>query len=71
MENSGGIILSRIKESYLPRIKQEYSMSISVIKDTDKEAMMKFNDILNNGTAISNGSHFLFVTDDSGKGKYA
>ncbi len=71
MENSGGIILSRIKESYLPRIKQEYSMSVSVIKDTDKEAMMKFNDILNNGTAISNGSHFLFVTDDSGKGEYA
>ncbi len=71
MENSGGIILSRIKESYLPRIKQEYSMSVSIIRDTDKEAMMKFNGILNNGTAISSGSHFLFVTDDSGKGKYA
>ena len=71
LENSGGIILSRIKESYLPRIKQEYSMAISIIKDTDREAMMEFNDILSRGTAISEGSHFLFVTDDNGKGKYA
>lgn len=71
MDNSGGIILSRIKESYLPRIKQEYSMAISIIRDTDKEAMMKFNAILNKGTAIASGSHFLFVTDDNGRGKYA
>ena len=71
LDNSGGIILSRIKEYYLPRIKQEYSLSISVIKDTDKEAEMRFNDILNRGTAISNGSHFLFVTDSNGRGRYA
>ena len=71
MDNSGGMILSRIKEYYLPRIKQEYSMSISVIRDTDKEAERKFNDILNRGTGISNGSHFLFVTDANGRGKYA
>ena len=71
MENSGGIILSRIKEYYLPRIKQEYSLSISVIRETDKEAERKFNDILNRGTAISGGSHFMFVTDAGGRGKYA
>lgn len=71
LENSGGVILSRIKESYLPRLKQEYSMSITIIKDTDKNAMMKFNDIINRGTAISPGSHFMFVTDDHGRGRYA
>lgn len=71
MENSGGIILSRIKEYYLPRIKQEYSLSVSVIKDTDKEAERKFNDILNRGTGISHGSHFFFMTDAGGRGKYA
>ena len=71
LENSGGIILSRIKEYYLPRIKQEYSVSVSVIKDTDKEAARKFNDILNKGTGISHGSHFLFVTDTNDRGKYA
>jgi len=71
LDNSGGMILSRIKESYLPRIKQEYSMSISVIRDTDKEAERKFNDILNRGTGISSGSHFLFVTDANGRSKYA
>ena len=71
LDNSGGMILSRIKEYYLPRIKQEYSMSISVIRDTDKEAERKFNDILNRGTGISSGSHFLFVTDANGRSKYA
>ena len=71
IENSGGIILSRIKESYLPRINQDYSLSISVIKDTDRSAIMRFNDTLNKGTAISNGSHFMFVTDSNGRGRYA
>ena len=71
IENSGGIILSRIKESYLPRINQDYSLSISVIKDTDRAAMMEFNDILNKGVAISNGSHFMFMTDQNGRGRYA
>ena len=71
IENSGGIILSRIKESYLPRVSQDYSMSISVFNDTDRGAMMKFNDILNKGTAISNGSHFMFMIDSNGRGRYA
>lgn len=71
IENGGGIILNRIKESYLPRIKQEYSLSISVLKDTDKESVMKFNDVLSNGTAISGGSHFMFVVDENGRGRYS
>ena len=71
LENSGSLILSRIKEYYLPRIKQEYSTSITVIKDTDKEAERKFNDILNHGTAISGGSHFMFMTDANGRGRYS
>ena len=71
MENGGGIILSRIKESYLPRISQEYSISISIIKDTDRESAMKFNHVLDKGTAISGGSHFMFMGDDTGRSKYA
>ena len=71
IENSGSIILSRIKEYYLPRIRQEYSMSISIIKDTDKDAERKFNYILNSGTAISGGSHFMFLTDSNGRSRYA
>ena len=71
MENSGGIILSRIKESYLPRISQEYSLSISIIKDTDRASAMKFNNVLEKGIAISPGSHFMFMGDNSGRSKYA
>ena len=71
IENSGGIILSRIKESYLPRISQEYSISVAIIKDTDRASAMKFNNVLDKGTAISGGSHFMFMGDDTGRSKYA
>ena len=71
IENGGGIILSRIKESYLPRINQEYGLSVSVIKDTDRASAMKFNDIMQNGDAISAGSHFMFMSDNSGRCRYA
>ena len=71
MDNGGSIILSRIKESYLPRISQEYSMAVSVIKDTDRASAMKFNYVMEKGLAISDGSHFMFMGDESGRSKYA
>ena len=71
LENGGGIILSRIKESYLPRISQEYSLSISIIRDTDRASIAKFNYILDKGVAISEGSHFMFLGEESGRSKYA
>ena len=71
LDNGGGIILSRIKESYLPRINQEYSISVSLIKDTDRVSAMKFNYVLEKGVAISEGSHFMFMGDESGRSKYA
>ena len=71
MDNGGGIILSRIKELYLPRISQEYSMAVSVIKDTDRASAIKFNDVLANGAIISEGSHFMFMGEESGRSKYA
>ena len=71
MDNGGGIILSRIKELYLPRINQEYSISISIIKDTDRASGMKFNYILDKGVAISGGSHFMFMGEELGRSRYA
>lgn len=71
MENGGGVILSRIKEAYLPRISQEYSLSVSVIKDTDRTSAMKFNNAMEKGVAISGGSHFMFMGDEIGRSKYA
>ena len=71
VDNGGGIILSRIKESYLPRISQEYSMAVSVIKDTDRASAFKFNNAMEKGLTISGGSHFMFMGDESGRSKYA
>ena len=70
MDNGGGIILSRIKESYLPRISQEYSISVSIIKDTDRNSALKFNYVLDKGIPISEGSHFMFMGENSGQSKY-
>ena len=71
VDNGGGIILNRIKESYLPRISQEYSLSVSVIKDTDRASAMKFNYAMEHGVAISKGSHFMFMGENIGRSKYA
>ena len=71
LDNGGGIILSRIKEAYLARISQDYSLSVSVIKDTDRASLIKFNDVLEKGTVISSGSHFIFMGDESGRSKYS
>ena len=71
LTNGDRMILSRIKDSYLSRISQEYSLTASIIKDTDKTSMMKFNSVMEDGISISGGSHFMFMGEESGRCKYS
>lgn len=71
MDNSENIILSRIKESYLTRIRQNYNISLSLIKNTDTPALENFNRIIHTGTPIAQNSHFVFMIDEHGHSKYA
>ena len=70
-ENTQSIILNRISEYYLPRIRQGYNMNVMVIPDTEKAGTAYFNSIISNGTPIANGSSFLFLTDSNGRSRYA
>lgn len=71
LENGNRMIVSRIKDSYLPRINQEYSLTASIVKETDKATMQKFNSVLEKGITISSGSHFMFMGEESGRSKYS
>ena len=71
LENGNRMIVSRIKDSYLPRISQEYSLTAYIVKDSDKVSLQKFNNALENGLEISSGSHFLFMGEGNGRCKYS
>lgn len=70
LENTQGIILNRITEYYLTRTRQGYNMSLFVFKDNDRQGIGYFNTVLSNGTPIAQGSNFLFLSDNQGRGKY-
>ena len=71
MDNTQGIILNRISEYYMSRSRQGYNMNVLLFDDDDRIGLTYFNNILKNGTAIAQGSNFLFLTDSNGRGKYA
>lgn len=71
MENTQGILQNRISEYYLVRTRQGYNMNVMLFGDKDKIGLAYFNEILRNGTAIAEGSNFLFITDNNGRSRYA
>lgn len=70
LENTSTMIQNRISDSYLGRAKQNYDMSVKVIRDNDKRGIMTFNEILRNSTPIANGSRFSFRIDTDGRSIY-
>ena len=70
LDNAEGIILNRITDNYLSRVRQNYSMSLVIIRDDNKILLRRYNEIMRNGTAISEGSRFLFFSDGIGHSKY-
>lgn len=71
LENTAGMILNRITETYLPRLRQSHGISVSIFPDKDQRGMGEFAEILQNGESIADGSRFLFVTDGKGHSRYA
>ena len=73
IDKASGMILNRITENYLSRIRQSHGISIMTFKDQDQDqdAMNHFTEIVRNGTPIAENSRFLFVTDGNGNFRYA
>ncbi len=70
-EKTSGMILNRLTESYLSRIRQNHGISIMIFNDKDSEAINYFTALVENGIQIADNSRFLFVTDRNGNFKYA
>ena len=71
LDNGGGIIVNRISEYYLSRIRQDYNISVLVFNNQDQAAMSYFNSIRLTGTRIADNSNFFFVKDANGRSSYA
>lgn len=68
LDNTNALILNRISEFYFGRTAQTYNLNLR--KFDDNSNLRVLNNILRTGQAITDGSHFMFVSDDSGHSRY-
>lgn len=71
LESTEGMIINRISEYYLNRIRQAYNLNVRIIRDKDIAGLNNFNSIIRMGTPIASGSRFVFITDENGRSSYA
>ncbi len=71
LDNTAGIILNRISEYYLSRLRQDNLIEVRIFKENDIKGAEFFNNVMRAGTPISEGSRFLFLTDGNGHSTYA
>lgn len=72
MNNSSAIILSRLTESYMRRISQDYDISVYIYNPEHRDYTFDafLNDRMNSGTALYDGSNFLFSLNVGGHVRY-
>ncbi len=71
LDNSAGMILNRITEYYLNRVRQTYDIEVSVFKEGDRAGEELLQHVIYNGEPIAADSKFLFMSDSYGRGSYA
>ena len=70
LANAEGIILNRISDNYLSRIRQNYSMNLVMLHNDNPDLLRRYNEMLRDGTPIAEGSRFMFVSDGIGHSRY-
>ena len=70
LDNTQAMILNRIADYHLARTRQGYNTSVMIFRDTDRNGLAYFNNVLRDGTPIASGSNFLFITDSNGRSRY-
>lgn len=65
------IIANRIREYYLSGYDNSYDINVTIIQERDRAGQALFNEIIHNGTPVTDGNKFLFLYDQQGHGKYA
>ena len=71
LDNSSGMILSRITEFYITRTRQSNNIGVMVIKEGDNIGANLIYNIIHNGEPIADGSRFMFLSDNNGRSSYA
>ena len=73
LENSNDLLLSRLTETYLSRLVQDYDISLinlSAMDDPDvRDAVL--TERIYSGTQVSDGSYFFYTRDMGGRGRYS
>ena len=70
LNNAEGMILNRISETYLSRIRQSYSMNLTILSEDSPELIRHYSELARNGSPISEDSRFLYISDGIGHNKY-
>jgi len=70
LDNAEGMILNRITETYLSRIRQDYSTNLILLREDSPALARYYNEVMRTATPVSDGSRFMFVSDGIGHSKY-
>lgn len=70
LDKADGLILNRISENFLSRIRQNYSIGLMLLSDGNKSLAHYYNTLLASGTPIYDGSRFFFISDGLGHSRY-
>ena len=70
LDNAEGIILNRITDNYLSRIRHNYSISLIILRNDNHTLIRQYNDMMRSGSPISDGSRFMFISDGIGHSRY-
>lgn len=70
LENSYDMIRGRIANSYLPRISQDYDISV-IIPTPSPSTDILFNERIRSGVQLSDNSHFFYSTGSNGRPRYS
>ena len=70
LDNAEGIILNRITDNYLSRIRHNYSISLIILRNDNQTLIRQYNDMMRSGSPISDGSRFMFISDGIGHSRY-
>lgn len=68
LDKAEGLILNRITENFLSRIRQNHTLNLTILKADSPD--QSYNNLLNSGTPVYEGSRFFFVSDGVGHSRY-
>ena len=70
LDKAEGLILNRISENFLSRIRQNYSFNLILLRDNNPGLAHYYNNLVASGDPLYEGSRFFFVSDGVGHSRY-